>query len=119
MNYTCFFLLQISQKHTLLIHHSLRLVVFVKHVVSRGITCLELFHEMHEVLLLFLDATISPLEHLELLSGEILNWNWDRETKTRAQRLKASLSLFQTIAVFIIIKNVLVEVKVFFKVTEA
>ena len=40
------------------------------------------------------------------------DWNWDRETKTKAQGLKASLSSFQMITVFVTTKNVLDEVKI-------
>lgn len=34
------------------------------------------------------------------------NWNWNRETLAKAQGLKPELSSFQTIAVFIITKNI-------------
>ena len=73
-------------------------------------TCFEVFHEMYEVLVTFLDAIVSPQDYPELVSEEG-DWKWDRPTKVQAQGLKASLSSFQTIAVFIITKNVLDEVK--------
>ena len=58
----------------------------------------------------FLDAIITPSDYPDLLQdGE--SWNWDRETKTKAQGLKSSLSSFQTIAVFITTKNILDEVR--------
>lgn len=74
-------------------------------------TCFEVFLEMYEAVVTFLDAIISPHEYPDLASQDG-NWNWDRDTKVKAQGLKASLSSFQTIAVFIITKNVLDEVKV-------
>ena len=39
------------------------------------------------------------------------SWSWDRETKVKAQGLKAALTSFQTLAVFLITKNILDEVK--------
>ena len=38
-------------------------------------------------------------------------WNWDRDTRVKAQGLKAALCSFQTVAVFVITKQVLDEVK--------
>lgn len=73
-------------------------------------TCYAVFHEMYEVLVTFLDAILSPQDYPELASQEG-NWNWDTDTRLKAQGLKASLSSFQTIATFIITKNVLDEVK--------
>ena len=56
---------------------------------------------------------ISPHHYPELPAyvGDGNDWNWDGDTKVRAQGLKASLSSFQTIAAFIITKKVLDEVK--------
>ena len=70
-------------------------------------TCLDVFLEMYEFLVTFLDAVISPHEYpnLKLSTG---SWNWDKDTITNAQGLKAS---FQTIVVFITTKNILDEVK--------
>ncbi len=65
---------------------------------------------MYEVLFTFLDAILSPQDYPELVSQEG-SWNWNSDTKTKAQGLKNSLSSFQTIATFIITKNVLDEVK--------
>ena len=73
-------------------------------------TCFEVFLEMYEALVTFLDAIMLPSEYPHLASSDG-SWNWDAETKVKAQGLKAALSSFQTIAVFIIIKNVLDEVK--------
>ena len=39
-------------------------------------------------------------------------WNWDTETKIKVQGLKAALSSFQTLAIFIVTRNVLDEVKI-------
>ena len=39
------------------------------------------------------------------------SWNWDKDTITKAQGLKASLLSFQTVVVFITTKNILDEVK--------
>ena len=60
-------------------------------------TCFEVFLELYEPLITFLDAIISPREYTE--------------TRTRAQGLKASLSSFQMISVFLITKSVLDEAK--------
>ena len=65
---------------------------------------------MYELLVTFLDAFISPHEYPDLKSSTE-SWNWDRDTITKAQRLKASLLSFQTIVVFIATKNILDEVK--------
>jgi hypothetical protein len=65
---------------------------------------------MYEVLVTFLDAIMLPHEYPYLASSDG-SWNWDTETKVKAQGLKASLSSFQTIAVFIITKNILDEIK--------
>ena len=73
-------------------------------------TCFQVFLEMYEVLVTFLDAIILPSEYPHLASSD-RSWNWDAETKVKAQGLRAALSSFQTIAAFIITKNVLDEVK--------
>ena len=73
-------------------------------------TCFEVFLEMYEALIIFLDAILSPHDYPQLASPHG-NWNWDSETRVKAQGLKASLSSFPTLAVFLITKNVLDEVK--------
>ena len=73
-------------------------------------TCLDLFLEMYELLVTFLDAVISPHEYPNLKSS-IGSWNWDKDTITKAQGLKASLLSFQTVVVFVATKNILDEVK--------
>ena len=73
-------------------------------------TCYEVFLEMYEALITFLDAILNPHDYPQLASPEG-NWNWDSDTRVKAQGLKASLSSFQTLAVFLITKNVLDEVK--------
>ena len=73
-------------------------------------TCFEVFLELYEPLITFLDAILSPHEYPQLVSSDG-NWNWDNETRVKAQVLKASLSSFQTIATFIITKSVLDEAK--------
>ena len=65
---------------------------------------------MYKALITFLDAILSPHDYPQLASPEG-NWNLDSDTRVKAQGLKASLSLFQTLAVFLITKNVLDEVK--------
>ena len=73
-------------------------------------TCLDVFLEMYELLVTFLDAVIFPHEcpHVKSSTG---SWNWDKDTITKAQGLKASLLSFQTVVVFITAKNILDEVK--------
>ena len=73
-------------------------------------TCFEVFLEMYEALITFLDAILSPHDYPQLASSDG-NWNWDSDTRVKAQGLKAALSSFQTIAVFLITKSVLDEVK--------
>ena len=73
-------------------------------------TCLDLFLEIYELLVTFLDAVISPHEYPNLKSSTG-SWNWDKDTITKAQGLKACLLLFQTVVVFIVTMNNLDEVK--------
>ena len=73
-------------------------------------TCLDLFLEIYELLVIFLDAVISPHEYPSLKSSTG-SWNWDKDTITKAQGLKASLLSFQTVVVFIATRNTLDEVK--------
>ena len=73
-------------------------------------TCFEVFLEMYEALITFLDAILCPHDYPQLASPDG-SWNWDSDTRVKAQGLKASLSSFQTLAVFLITKNVLDEVK--------
>ena len=65
---------------------------------------------LYELLVTFLDAVISPHEYPHLKSSPG-SWNWDKDTITKAQGLKASLLSFQTVVVFITAKNILDEVK--------
>ena len=71
--------------------------------------CFDVFLEMYETLVTFLDAIISPHEYPALIDQR---WNWDRDTCVKAQGLKAALTSFQTLSVFVITKNVLDEAKV-------
>ena len=73
-------------------------------------SCLDVFLEMYELLVTFLDAVISPHEYPNLKSSTG-SWIWDKDTITKAQGLKASLLSFQTVVVFITTKNILDEVK--------
>ena len=73
-------------------------------------TCLEVFLEMYEVFVTFLDAIIAPHEYTNL-SSNTGSSDWDRDTGVRAQGMKAALSSFQTVAVSITIKNILDTVK--------
>ena len=59
-------------------------------------TRFEVFLEMYEALITFLDAILSPHDYHQLASPDG-NWNWDR---VKAQGLKASLSSFQTLVFF-------------------
>ena len=74
--------------------------------------CFEVFLELYEPLVTFLDAILFPDEYSELrcVSQPDGRWNWDNNTRMKAQGLKASFSSFQTIATFIT-KNVLDEVQ--------
>ena len=82
---------------------------YVRHVGWRG-TCFEAFSEMYVALITFLDAIMSPQDYEDLQSTEG-SWNWDKDTKVKAQGLQAALSSFQTIAVFVTTKNMLSEVQ--------
>ena len=73
-------------------------------------TCFEVFLEMYEAIATFLDAIVLPCDYPELASTDG-SWNWDKETKTKAQGLKASLTSFPTVATFLIAKNVFDEAK--------
>ena len=67
---------------------------------------------MYEALVTFLDATLSPRDYPDLESESTDgSWNWDRDTRGKAQCLKATLCLFQTVAVFTITKAILDEVR--------
>ena len=69
-------------------------------------TCFEVFFELYEPLVIFLDVILSPCEYPQL-SCDDGSWNWDTETRAKAQGSKAALSSFQNLAVFFITKNVL------------
>ncbi|CAH3107317.1 unnamed protein product [Pocillopora meandrina] len=56
------------------------------------------------------DKSTDPHSNQEILSL-CLSWNWDKDTITKAQGLKASLLSFQTVVVFIATRNTLDEVK--------
>ena len=73
-------------------------------------TCFEVFLELYEPLVIFFDAILSPHEYPQLRCNDG-SWNWDTETRVKAQGLKSALSSFQTLAVFIITKNILDEAK--------
>ena len=73
-------------------------------------TCFGVFLEMYEPLVTFLDAILSPHEYPQLSSSDG-SWNWDNDTRVKAQGLKAALSSFQNLAVFLITKYVLDEAK--------
>ena len=72
--------------------------------------CLDVFLEMYEVIITFLDAFTSPHEYPEL-TFSTGNWNWDKDSIVKAQGLKAFLLSFQTAAFCITTKNILDEVK--------
>ena len=73
-------------------------------------TSFEVFLELYEPLITLLDAILSPHEYPQLVSSDGC-WNWDNETRIKAQGLKASLSSFLAISTFIITKSVLDEAK--------
>ena len=53
-------------------------------------TCFEVFLEMYEALITFLDAILCPHDYPQLASPDG-SWNWDSDTRVKAQGLKASL----------------------------
>ena len=58
-------------------------------------TCFEVFLEMYEALITFLDAIVNPHDYPQLACPDgDGNWNWDSDTRVKAQELKASLSSF-------------------------
>ena len=63
----------------------------------------EVFLEIYDVLIVFLDAVVFPMHYPELKCFDE-GWNWDSVTRVKAQGLKAALSSFQTLAVFILTK---------------
>ena len=73
-------------------------------------TRFKVFLEMYEALITFLDAILSPDEYPDMASSD-RSWKWDHNTRVKAQELKAALISFQTLAVFLITKNILDEVK--------
>ncbi len=77
-------------------------------------TCFEVFLELYEPLVTFLDAILYPDQYPRLRQSSSepnSSWDWDKDTRVKAQGLKASLSSFQTISKFLITKYVLDEVK--------
>ena len=66
--------------------------------------------ELYEALTTYLDAIAYPNPYPQLVCSDCA-WNWDKETKVRAQGLKATLSSFQTISTFLITKKILGKVK--------
>ena len=70
---------------------------------------LQVFLERYKAFIT-LDGILSPDEYPQLASLDG-SWNWYRDTRVKAQGLKAALCSFQTIAVFLITKNILDEVK--------
>ena len=89
--------------------HSKLTVLRTTRWIERHI-CLEVFLEVYETLVIFLDAILTPSEYTELVPSDG-SWNWDTDTKVKAQGLKASNSSFQTIVVFIIAKSILDDVR--------
>ena len=73
-------------------------------------TCFGVFLEMYEALVTFLETIVSPHDFPDLASSDG-SWDWVRDTKVKAQGLKAALCSFQTFAVFMTTKNILDEVK--------
>ena len=73
-------------------------------------TCFVVFLELYEALVTILVTILPPDDYPNLASSDG-SWNWAGEDKVKAQGLKAALSSFQTIVVFVITKNVLDEVK--------
>ena len=67
-------------------------------------TCFDVFLEIYDALVNFLDAILYPHEYPDLPSTTG-SWDWDNDTRLKAQGLKAALSSFQTITVFMITKN--------------
>ena len=70
-----------------------------------------MFLEIDEALVTFLVAILSPHEYPDFPSTTG-SWDWDNDTRVKAQGLRAALSSFQTITVFMITKNTLDLVKI-------
>ena len=68
-------------------------------------TCFEVFLEMYQAFVTFLDAMLHPHQHSQLGTND--TWDWDRNTLVKAQGMMAALTTFQNIAFFIITKNTL------------
>ena len=62
-------------------------------------TCYEVFLELYKPFITFLDVIVSPNDYPQLESSDD-SWNWNRETKIRAQWLKASSTPFQLLKIF-------------------
>lgn len=65
-------------------------------------TCLESFLELYEFIVICLNAMVMPHEYPEVQQQ---NWQWDRDSVTRAQGMVSSLQKFQNIVAFITLKN--------------
>ena len=71
--------------------------------VERNI-CLESFLELYEYVVICLNAMSKPDDYQEV-QEERYNWQWDRESLTRAQGMVTSLPKFVNIVAFVILKN--------------
>ena len=77
-------------------------------------TCFETFQEVYEYVCISLEAISWPHLHPELelvtpsdLTSEKWNWQRDRDTTVKAQRLLASLQKPEFIMAFVVVKNCL------------
>lgn len=70
-------------------------------------TCFEVFYEMYGILCTTLEFITDPTAHRENND----DWNWDRETRTKAQGLLSSLHASTNIISFVVVKNILDTVK--------
>ena len=73
-------------------------------------TCYETFYEFYKYICLCLEAIVDPSAHSELDLNDG-TWEWDSETKIKAQGLLQVLKSSQNILTFLIAKNVLEKVK--------
>ena len=68
-------------------------------------TCFETFYELHVYICCCLEAIINPSVYPNKNLDQ--NWDWDSDSKVKAQGLLHSLKSTQNIVAFLVAKNVL------------